>query len=108
MIAMLNCLDGIIDCQHSERNGINTNLNFDLGIYAEHIDLTNKENYYWDHAISYITHYGLSNDCVEPFVNLIMHEVLFKFSKWDKYCKDKRSYQKLMAYGSNFFLTRSI
>jgi hypothetical protein len=92
----------------SERNNINANLNFDLGIYAEYIDLTNKENYYWDHAISYMTHYGLSNDCVEPFVNLIMHEVLFKFSKWDKYCKDKRSYQKLMAYGSNFFVRRSI
>ncbi|KAG1138870.1 hypothetical protein G6F37_007299 [Rhizopus arrhizus] len=89
-----------------ERNNINTNLNLDLGIYAEYIDLTNKENYYWDHAISYMTHYGFSNDCVEPFVNLIMHEVLFKFSKWDKYCKDKQSYEKLMAYGSNFFVTK--
>lgn len=89
-----------------ERNNINTNLNLDLGIYAEYIDLKNKENYYWDHAVAYLNTYGLSNDCVKPFANLVMHELINKFSKWDKYCKDKESYQKLLAYGSNFFCVK--
>lgn len=78
-------------------------LKFDLGLYAPHINLSSKENYYWDRAVLFLSHYGLSDTSVEPFVNLILHEVLCKFSKWNKYCKDKRSYQTLMAYGSNFF-----
>lgn len=78
-------------------------MKFDLGLYAPFIDSSTKENYYWDRAVLFISHYGLNNALAEPLVNLIMHEVLCKFSKWDKYCKDKQSYQKLMAYGSNFF-----
>ncbi|KAG1444586.1 hypothetical protein G6F55_012267 [Rhizopus delemar] len=78
-------------------------LDFELNIYAPYIDLLNKENFYWNRAILFINHYGLTDALVEPFVNLMMHEVIFKFSKWSKYCKDEESYQKLQAYGSNFF-----
>lgn len=77
--------------------------NFDLNLYAPYIDLSNKEKYYWNRAVLFISHYGLSDALVEPFVNLMMHEVICKFSKWTKYCKDKEAYQKLQAYGPNFF-----
>ncbi|EIE92397.1 hypothetical protein RO3G_17268, partial [Rhizopus delemar RA 99-880] len=86
-----------------EKNIAVNNLNLDLGLYDQYIDLVNKVNYHWDHAVLYVGCYGLTDALVEPFVNLLMHEVLSKFSKWDKYCKNKESYQKLMAYGSNFF-----
>lgn len=82
---------------------VETSINFDLNLYAPYIDLSNKENFYWDRAVLFISHYGLTDASVEPFVNLMMHEVICKFSKWTKYCKDKESYQKLQAYGSNFF-----
>lgn len=78
-------------------------IDFDLKVYAPYIDLINKENFYWNRAILFINHYGLTEASGEPFVNLMMHEVIFKFSKWSKYCKDEESYQKLRAYGSNFF-----
>ncbi|KAG1140054.1 hypothetical protein G6F37_005813 [Rhizopus arrhizus] len=76
---------------------VETSLNFDLSLYAPYIDLSNKENFYWNRAVLFMSHYGLTNASVEPFVNLMRHEVIFKFSKWNKYCKDKESYQKLQA-----------
>ncbi|KAG1304966.1 hypothetical protein G6F64_008756 [Rhizopus arrhizus] len=82
---------------------VETSINFDLNLYTLYIDLSNKENFYWNRAVLFISHYGLTDASVEPFVNLMMHEVICKFSKWNKYCKDKESYQKLQAYGSNFF-----
>ncbi|KAG1040012.1 hypothetical protein G6F43_012380 [Rhizopus delemar] len=90
-----------------EQSSTTNNLNFDLGLYDQYIDLVNKENYYWDRAVMYIGYYGLSDDCVEPFAHLVMHELLSKFSKWDRYCKDQQSHEKIYKYGSNFFCTKS-
>ncbi|KAG1171689.1 hypothetical protein G6F49_013091 [Rhizopus delemar] len=90
-----------------EQSSTANNLNFDLGLYDQYIDLVNKENYYWDRAVMYIGYFGLSDDCVEPFAHLVMHELLSKFSKWDRYCKDQQSYEKLYKYGSNFFCTKT-
>ncbi|KAG1460290.1 hypothetical protein G6F46_004833 [Rhizopus delemar] len=90
-----------------EQNSTINDLNFDLGLYDQCIDLVNKENYYWDRAVLYIGYYGLSDDCMEPFAHLVMHELINKFTKWDRYCKDQQSYEKLYKYGSNFFCTKS-
>lgn len=77
--------------------------NFEAQNIFPSLNATSALSYYMDLCQTYFYGYGLTQNCAEAFANLLMKELVDKFTNWGKYLLEPENIDILLLNGQNFF-----